>query len=99
MNTPSTIDIDLRRHRAADVTVTVRQPDGTPLANQQVLVTQRTHHFVFGGNGHAAIALANDELHGSARERAEDLCAKLLDVFNAVTLPFYWGRFEPQRGR
>ena len=26
------------------------------------------------------------------------LLARWLDLFNAATLPFYWGRFEPQRG-
>ena len=95
----SPADAAIRACRAADVTVTVRRPDGAPLANQTVLVAQRAHQFRFGGNGHAAIKLANDELDGAARERAEERCATLLDVFNYVTLPFYWGRFEPQRGR
>ena len=95
----SPADAAIRACRTADVTVTVRRPDGAPLANQTVLVAQRAHQFRFGGNGHAAIKLANDELDGAARERAEELCATLLDVFNYVTLPFYWGRFEPQRGR
>src|SRR5256885_8349641 len=95
---PSTLD-PIRKHRAADVSVTIRRPDGTPLANQQVVVAQQSHKFLFGGNGHAAIALASGELDGEARERAEDLNAKMLEVFNFVTLPFYWGRFEPQRGR
>jgi endo-1,4-beta-xylanase len=95
---PSTRDT-IRTHRAADVIVTVRRPDGAPLAGYPVVVAQRKHAFGFGGNGSRAIPLANGEVDGQARERAEDQHAKLLELFNVVTLPFYWGRFEPQRGR
>src|SRR5687767_4609706 len=95
----SSVDAAIRAHRSADVTVAVRKPDGMPLANQEVLVAQRTHKFLFGANGHAAIPLANGELQGAAKERAEDLHAKMLELCNAITLPFYWGRFEPTRGK
>jgi GH35 family endo-1,4-beta-xylanase len=95
----STVDADIRRHRAADVTLTLHRADGSPLANADVVVEQVGHAFLFGGNGHGGIALANDELDGeAAAARAEDLQAKLLDLFNFVTLPFYWKWFEPRRG-
>ena len=97
--TSSSLDSDIRRCRAADVTVTFRRGDGTPLANREMVVEQRSHQFLFGGNGHGAIALANGELSGAAREQAEDLNHKLLGLFNFITLPFYWQRFEPERGQ
>src|SRR4051812_26700145 len=97
--TAASVRDPIRQHRAADVTVTVRRPDGTPLAGQPVVVAQRKHEFLFGGNGSRAIPLANGQVDGAARERAEDQHAKLLELFNVITLPFYWGRFEPQRGK
>src|SRR4051812_5071447 len=95
----SSVDAEIRRHRAADVTLTIKRADGAPLANADVVVEQVSHQFLFGGNGHGAIALASDELDERARCLAEDLHAKMLDLFNFVTLPFYWGRFEPVPGK
>ncbi|MBX9243448.1 endo-1,4-beta-xylanase [Actinotalea ferrariae] len=41
------------------------------------------------------------EAEGTRLSRAESqhLADLWLDVFNTATLPFYWGRFEPERGR
>ncbi|WP_199424719.1 endo-1,4-beta-xylanase [Actinotalea solisilvae] len=33
------------------------------------------------------------------RAQSQHLADLWLDVFNVATLPFYWGRFEPERGR
>jgi endo-1,4-beta-xylanase len=85
------------RHRTTDATVTVLL-DGAPLAHQEVVVQQRSHQFLFGSTGSDFIALANDELTGEARARAERLAEKWLALFNAATLPFYWGSFEGRRG-
>jgi len=32
------------------------------------------------------------------KEQAEERAQKVNALFNAATLPFYWARFEPQRG-
>jgi hypothetical protein len=32
------------------------------------------------------------------KEQAEERAQKVNTLFNAATLPFYWARFEPQRG-
>ena len=95
----TTFDADIRKHRATDVTLTVLKRDGSPLANQEVSVAQRRHQFLFGGSGFHAIGLANGELAGQKKAQAEDFHAKLLEIFNGVTLPFYWGRFEPVQGK
>ncbi len=95
----TSVDAEIRRHRSSEVTLKLRRADGSPLANETVTIEQRNHAFLFGGNGHGAIALANDELEDAARDRAQDLSAKMIDVFNYITLPFYWGRFEPTRGK
>jgi len=86
-------------HRMADATVTVRKPDGTPLAHQEVTVAQRKHKFLFGNTAWDSLALANGILQGAMKERAERVTDAFLDLFNFATLPFYWGRFEPERGK
>ncbi|GIG20969.1 beta-xylanase [Cellulomonas chitinilytica] len=83
------------RHRVADVTLTVLGPDGRPLADTPVVVEQRRHAFLFGCTGFELIDLAN----GSSDPATESLADLWLGLFDAATLPFYWGRFEPVRGR
>jgi len=91
-------DASIKEHRTATATLTVLKEDGAPLARQEVTIAQRNHKFLFGCIGFDLIPLANHELVGEAKVRAEELNEKLLDLFNFITLPFYWGRFEPKRG-
>ncbi|MEO3744079.1 endo-1,4-beta-xylanase [Plantactinospora sp. B5E13] len=106
-------DPAIRRTRAADATLTVTS-GGVPLADQDVVVAQRDHRFLFGCTGFEFIPLANGELtatpgvgpgggQGSLGEAdaapVERLAELWFDLFNFATLPFYWGRFEPDRGR
>ncbi|GIG88292.1 endo-1,4-beta-xylanase [Plantactinospora endophytica] len=109
----SDADALIRQHRTATATLTVTR-DGEPLAGQEVVVAQRSHEFLFGCTGFEFVPLANGELAtapevgpdgvaGSLGEadagRVERLADLWLDLFNFATLPFYWGRFEPERGR
>ena len=96
------------RHRTAEATLTVRGPDGGPLAGTEVTVAQVRHRFLFGCIGFDLVPLANDEAGdapGSAFGAAADpaqagaLAELWFDLFNAATLPFYWSEFEPERGR
>lgn len=95
----SQIDQQIKTIRAADVTLTVLNSDQTPLANQEVEIAQRNHQFLFGCTGFDIIPLANDEVTGDEKTYYEDFNQKLLDLYNFITLPFYWGRFEPERGQ
>jgi endo-1,4-beta-xylanase len=81
------VDAAIRRHRAADATVTV-SVDGVPLANREVTVSQRNHAFRFGCTGFELIDNPD-----------RNLAERWFELFNFATLPFYWGRFEPVRGR
>lgn len=87
-------DASIKKHRTANATLTVFKEDGTPLAEQEVTIAQRNHKFLFGCIGFDLIPLANNELAGEAKTRAEQLNEKLLNLFNIITLPFYWGGFE-----
>lgn len=88
-------DLDplIRQHRTADATLTLTAA-GTPLSGREVVVAQRSHQFGFGCTGFEFIPLANGE--PADQPAAPELW---LDLFNVVTLPFYWGQFEPVRGR
>jgi endo-1,4-beta-xylanase len=96
-------------HRITETTVTVLGADGRPLPGVEATIAQRRHAFTFGNIGFDFIPLANDETSidpadvetfgGASVEKLAGLADLWLDVFNTATLPFYWGRFEPQRGR
>ncbi|PRY57341.1 endo-1,4-beta-xylanase [Glycomyces artemisiae] len=82
-------------HRTADAVVTLTL-DGAPLAGSEVVVEQTRHRFLFGCTGFDLVGHAN----GSAAdaERAARNAELWEGLFNFATLPFYWGRFEPERG-
>jgi endo-1,4-beta-xylanase len=86
-------------HRRADAWLTVRTSTGELLADTAVTVAQRSHKFLFGCIGFDFIELANDELSGAQAEAAQQLADAWFELFNFATLPFYWGNFEPVRGR
>jgi GH35 family endo-1,4-beta-xylanase len=89
----------IREHRTARATVTLHH-NGAPLAHQDVLVQQKKHQFLFGSTwGESTIALANNELTGKDKDRADLRNKHFLQIFNMATLPFYWARFEAQRGQ
>ena len=100
-NPTATDDLDLaiRKHRTANATVTLEHT-GAPLAYQEVMVQQKKHQFLFGTTwGESTVALANGELSGKEKELAELRNERFLSLFNQVTLPFYWARFEPRKGQ
>lgn len=93
------IDSTIRQHRTATVTLTLTHA-GTPVIGQEVQVQQLRHKFLFGANwGECTFAWVNGELQGAAIEQAERRNEAFLRLFNQATLPFYWGRFEPERGK
>lgn len=93
-------------HRIGSATLTLLNPDGTPAAGRPVTVRQVRHAFGFGNIGFDFIGLANGETgsvdtgFGQApAAMAEALAEQWLELFNTVTLPFYWRTFEPEDGR
>jgi endo-1,4-beta-xylanase len=79
--------------------LTILKNDQTPLANHEIEVEQCNHQFLFGCTGFDMIPLANDEVDGEEKAYAEEFNQRLIDLYNFITLPFYWGRFEPARGK
>jgi endo-1,4-beta-xylanase len=97
--TPNDLDGAIRQNRTFDASVSLTV-NGAPLLHQEVMLEQKKHKFLFGSIwGESSIALANGELAGKEKELAELRNERFLQLFNQVTLPFYWARFEPRRGQ
>jgi endo-1,4-beta-xylanase len=98
----------IRKNRTADATLTVTR-GGSPLANKPVTVAQKSHAFLFGCTGFQFLPKGPEEgglrLTNLTADQVEerDKLARLEEewftLFNFVTLPFYWGNFEPVRGK
>ena len=90
--------MDQLKHHRAEARLQLLNPDGTPAANRPVQVDQVSHRFLFGCGAFDAVALMkapNEQWKKTIRERME----KWLALFNYGTLPFYWGRYEPEEGK
>ncbi|WP_374191705.1 endo-1,4-beta-xylanase [Herbiconiux sp. SYSU D00978] len=96
--------------RRLPASVIVTDAGGRPLPDLEVTVEQTRHDFGFGNIGFDFIPLAagddaetaereREQFGGASHSRLEQLADLWLDVFNTATLPFYWGRFEPERGK
>jgi endo-1,4-beta-xylanase len=93
------LDLAIRRNRSANVTISLAH-QGEPVAYQEIQVKQKKHKFLFGSNwGDSTLALVDGKLSGREKELAELRNDLFLQLFNQVTLPFYWARFEPERGQ
>ena len=89
--------------------MTVTDPSGLPLSDHDVTVGQRRHAFAFGNIGFDFVHLVGgpppqgvEQLEGFGGDSTlplEELTALWERLFNTATLPFYWGRYEPVRGR
>ncbi len=89
---PAATQARIRRYRMGMLTVRVVDPNGKPVPNAQVQITQTRHAFLFGCN-----VFGYDPADTSPSQKAyQDQFAAL---FNYATLPFYWGAFEPTPGK
>lgn len=89
---------DIRAHRTAQVSLTLKDRDGALLTDREVTIAQTNHRFLFGASWFD-LPYANGELAGAQKELSGKRFEMLRQLCNTVTLPFYWGRFEPERGR
>ena len=85
-------------HRKATARLRLVNADGTPIANRPLDVQQTSHQFLFGCGVFEAVEMMrphSDEQLDFLRQRLD----KWLGLFNYGTLPFYWGRYEPEQGK
>ena len=83
-------------HRRASASIRVFDANGNALAHRKLCFEQREHDFWFGCGAFDTVPYAN----GKADEPFfRDRVEKWLALFNYGTLPFYWGRYEPEEGK
>ena len=92
-----TNDADLIAARSLDVSLNIIA-GGKTAVGKEITVEQTSHAFLFGSNGFGTIPLVNGMLEGEEKVLAEKYTEQILGLCNFVTLPFYWGGFEPKRG-
>lgn len=81
----------IQQYRTAEILLKVVDRAGRPVPGAEVEVCQTRHEFLFGSN----------LLHWS-RGTDEEIAryrAYFEQLLNYATLPFYWRRFEPERGK
>lgn len=82
--------------RKAATTLRVLDAAGRPVANQTLRLKQTAHDFLFGcGAFDPLTAISFKPGDPFFQDRLE----KWLRLFNFGTLPFYWGRYEPEEGK
>lgn len=74
------------------------RPDGTPAANEAVQFSQTGHEFLFGCGAFDAVELMKDNLPAEVRTLLSERMDNWFELFNFGTLPFYWGRYQPEDG-
>lgn len=86
-------------HRMANKTIRLVDASGNPVAEQAIAIRQTNHKFLFGCGIFDVIELANRTVPEDRLVHLEQKLELFQSVFNFATLPFYWGIFEPERGK
>ena len=90
--------MDTYNHRASTALVTLKRADGSPVKDTLCRFKLKKHRFLFGVGMGDAIELRDPACGESQKKFLSERLERLISVFNYATLPFYWGRFEPQEG-
>lgn len=86
-------------HRMNSKTIKLVDASGNPIIREKIEIKQTNHKFLFGSGIFDVIDVANKNVSADRLAFQEAKLEKFLDVFNAATLPFYWGMFEPEKGK
>ena len=81
-------------HRKVNKRIRFTDEQGAPVADKTVRVKQTGHSFLFGCGAFEFVPFVNE-----GTQEYKELTESWLDIFNYGTLPFYWGRYEPEEGR
>ena len=85
-------------HRKAEACLQVLNPDGTPASHLEVRADQVSHSFLFGCGAFDAVEIMKTQ-DEKRKKLLQERMEKWFGLFNYGTLPFYWGRFEPEEGQ
>lgn len=87
-------DERIERYRKGDMTILASDSNGKPLKGARVEISQQKHAFKFGSN----IFMWHQNIEAEGGWQSE-YRQRYADLLNYATLPFYWGSFEPERGK
>ncbi|WP_338876422.1 endo-1,4-beta-xylanase [Spirosoma sp. SC4-14] len=82
----------IRDNRMGAFTIRFTDKDGNPVSPGDVALTQTRHDFYFGANGFMVKGFKNPKEDALYEEHFTNL-------FNFVTIPFYWPELEPEPGK
>jgi endo-1,4-beta-xylanase len=82
----------IAKYRQGDGIVTVRGAHGNTVAGATIKVEQLRHDFLFGCNFFMFARFKE-------AEREEEYRRRFAALLNYATLGFYWGAYEPERGK
>ena len=68
-------------------------------AGKNVTIRQLRHGFLFGCSEFSVLPFVAGEMGEQEAAEAKKRYGHMLELFNSVTLPFYWGRYEPKQGK
>ncbi len=85
-------------HRLGKKKVKFIRKDGTPIAGKIIEVKMCNHEFLFGTGLFDVIPYVCGKMQPEEREQFKQVYDKWIALFNNTTFPFYWQRFEPERG-
>ncbi|MFC4387923.1 endo-1,4-beta-xylanase [Gracilibacillus marinus] len=91
--------VNMLAHRMATKAIQLVDASGNPVVGKEVEMKQTNHEFLFGCGIFDVIDVANKKVPADRLAFQEEKLDKFLDLFNAATLPFYWGMFEQEEGK
>ncbi|GLV13634.1 beta-xylanase [Alicyclobacillus hesperidum] len=90
---------DRLAHRIGKCVIRLVDGSGVAVADQEVRIRQINHSFLFGAGIFDVVPFVNQSVPQEKLTFLEEEISRFLEVFNFATLPFYWGRFEPEQGK
>jgi len=91
---PKDIENRIEKHRKKEFYITLIDSKGVPVKNKDVYIEQISHEFLFGCN-----IFHWDRTFRSGSIEEKTYRDKFSEIFNYATLPFYWGYYEPEKGK
>lgn len=87
------VDDRIEKYRKADAVLKLLGPDGKPLSpGTSAKIEQTNHKFLFGSNIFRLNRCATPQA-------SADYADRFAELLNFATLPFYWARYEPEKGK
>ena len=92
-------EMDKYACRKSSVVIRLTDRNGEPVTNKKIHAELTKHEFLFGTGGFFTAPLADSACPALKKAYLERIYQEWKAVFNYATLPFYIGRYEPERGK